>query len=128
MEFKNIENLGSDPLTNYLETNSRLLVPAEKISQKDILKPMTASLTYNDAKNIKVNLDGYNITYTDKDGSLRTTFLTDNATSELEQEMKKASIGQNWDVLQKALEKIGYTVTHDNRFDMAVSKQLELNK
>ncbi|MCX6746118.1 MAG: hypothetical protein NTX00_03825 [Candidatus Parcubacteria bacterium] len=109
-------------LKEYLKNNSKLLVENQDIDKiyKKILGEMKASTTYYDTENIKVNLDGYNLVFTDKEGNLLHSFVAPESILSLS---KAGKIGERKE-LENELENSGYTIDDSEEFRVAIRKLL----
>jgi len=109
-------------LAEYLKNNSQLLVENKDIYKvhKKILGEKRVSTTYYDTENIKVNLDGYNLVYTDKEGDLLHSFAIPESILSL---TKAGKVGERKE-LEKELEKLGYEIDASEDFRVVIEKVL----
>lgn len=126
MKFEVKEQGQYNNLQEYLAKNSKQLADADEIigGLKQWLKPKEACLTYFDEDKVKVNLNGINAVYLDDQGNLMQSFII----LENIKDIKLEKIGDVWDKLEEEFTKLGYSVTYDDLFKTAISKQLKFNK
>ncbi|MFA5187915.1 MAG: hypothetical protein WC460_00960 [Patescibacteria group bacterium] len=121
-----IETKKFNDLTEYLKNNSQLLAEEKDIdkSYKRILGEMKACTTYYDTENIKVNLDGYNLVFTNKKGDLLHSFLVPKLIPSL---IKAGNLGERKE-LEGKLEAIGYKIDDSDEFRNVIEKVLRKSK
>ena len=121
-----IEAKNSKDLEEYLKNNARLLASEKDIDKiyKKILGEMKVSTTYYNMEDIKVNLDGYNLVFTDKKGNLLHAFIVPKLIPSL---VKAGNLGERKE-LEGKLEAIGYKIDDSEDFRNAIEKVMKKNK